>query len=144
MDPSTGYVIYDSGWTAIGGTSGAAPLWAAVLAVAASADGNTGGYGAMNPILYTLAQKSPGTYLNDVTTGNNDYNAANNGQFSAGSGYDMATGLGTPVTSALATGLTVIPFDIAVSGSQVYGGTPTFAATPDFGGDRTPLPSESH
>ena len=31
----------------------------------------------MNPILYTLAQKSPGTYFNDVTTGNNDYNAAN-------------------------------------------------------------------
>ena len=54
-DPSTGYVIYDSvnfgvsGWTAIGGTSGAAPLWAAVLAVAASADGNTGGYGAHEP-----------------------------------------------------------------------------------------------
>ena len=142
-DPSTGYIIYDSvnfgapSWTAIGGTSGAAPLWAAVLAVAASADGNTGGYGAMNPILYTLAQKSPGTYLNDVTTGNNDYNAANNGLFSASSGYDMATGLGTPVTSALATGLTVIPLDVAVSGSQVYGGTPTFAATPNFAGSNT-------
>ncbi len=84
-DPSTGYVIYDSvnglGWTAIGGTSGAAPLWAGVLAVAASADGNTTGYGALNPILYQLAQGSPGTYLNDVTTGNNDYNAANGGQF---------------------------------------------------------------
>ena len=138
--------IYDSvnfgapSWTAIGGTSGAAPLWAAVLAVAASADGNTGGYGAMNPILYTLAQKSPGTYLNDVTTGNNDYNAANNGQFSASSGYDMATGLGTPVTSALATGLTAIPLDVAVSGSQVYGGTPTFAATPDFGGGSNTIP----
>ena len=145
-DPSTGYVIYDSvnfgapSWTAIGGTSGAAPLWAAVLAVAASADGNTGGYGAMNPILYTLAQKSPGTYLNDVTTGNNDYNAANSGQFRAASGYDMATGLGTPVTSALATGLTVIPLDVAVSGSQVYGGTPTFAATPDFGGGSNTTP----
>ena len=36
-DPSSGYIIYDSvnglGWTALGGTSGAAPLWAAVLAV---------------------------------------------------------------------------------------------------------------
>ncbi len=143
-DPSTGYVIYDSvnfgspSWTAIGGTSGAAPLWAAVLAVAASADGNTGGYGAMNPILYTLAQKPPGTYFNDVTTGNNDYNAANSAQFSAGSGYDMATGLGTPITSALATGLTVIPLDVAVSGSQVFGGTPTFAATANFAGSNSP------
>ena len=83
-DPSTGYVVYDAvnglDWTAIGGTSGAAPLWAAVLAVAASADANTAGYGALNPILYTLAQNSPGTYLNDVTSGNNDYNAANGGR----------------------------------------------------------------
>ena len=137
-DPSTGYVVYDAvnglGWTAIGGTSGAAPLWAAVLAVAASADANTAGDGALNPILYTLAQKAPGTYLNDVTSGSNDYNAANGGQFAATSGYDMATGLGTPVTSALATGLTMIPLDVAVSGSQVYGGSPTFSATVDFAG----------
>ena len=116
-------------WTAIGGTSGAAPLWAAVLAVAASADANTAGYGTLNPILYQLAQKSPGSYLNDVTTGNNDYNAANGAKFTASSGYDMATGLGTPVTSALATGLTTIPLDVAVSGSQVFGGSPTFTAT---------------
>ena len=84
-DPSTGYVVYDAvnglGWSAVGGTSGAAPLWAAVLAVAASADANSAGYGALNPILYTLAQKAPGTYLNDVTSGNNDYNAVHGGQF---------------------------------------------------------------
>ncbi len=144
-DPSTGYIIYDeqegaTGWEAIGGTSGASPLWAAVLAVAASADGNTVGYGAMNPILYQLAQASPGTYLNDVTTGNNDYNGTNSAQYSAASGYDMATGLGTPVTSALATGLTVIPLDVAASGTQVYGGSPTFTATPTFGGSDGSLP----
>ncbi len=142
-DPSTGYVVYDAayngpGWTAIGGTSGASPLWAAVLAVAASADANSAGYGAMNPILYTLAQKSPGTYLNDVTTGNNDYNATDGGQFAATSGYDMATGLGTPVASALATGLTMIPLDVAVWGSQVYGGSPTFGATVNFAGSSSP------
>ena len=137
-DPSTGYVVYDAvnglDWTAIGGTSGAAPLWAAVLAVAASADANTAGYGTLNPILYTLAQNSPGTYLNDVTSGNNDYNATNGGQFTATSGYDMATGLGTPVASALATGLATIPIDIAVSGVQTYGGSPTFGATVNFAG----------
>ncbi len=65
-DPSSGYIIYDSvdlddgGWTALGGTSGAAPLWAAVLAVVASANGNTAGYGPLNPALYLLAQQSPG------------------------------------------------------------------------------------
>ena len=103
-------------WTALGGTSGAAPLWAAVLAVVASANGNTAGYGQLNPALYLLAQQSPGTYLNDVTSGNNDYNATAGGQFPAMAGYDMATGLGTPVASALATGLTSMPLSVAVVG----------------------------
>ncbi len=137
-DPSTGYVIYDAvngyGWAAFGGTSGAAPLWAAVLAVAASANGNTGGYGALNPALYLLAQSSPGTYLNDVTSGNNDYNATNNGQYPAASGYDMATGLGTPVASQLATGLVGIPLNVVVSGTQGYSGSPTFTASANYGG----------
>ena len=84
-DPSTGYIVYDDqqgqdGWTALGGTSGATPLWAAVLAVVASADGNTAGYGALNPALYELAQQSPDNYLNDVTSGNNDYNATDGGR----------------------------------------------------------------
>jgi subtilase family serine protease len=139
-DPSTGYIVYDSynfpaqPWIAVGGTSGAAPLWAAVLAVDASADGNTAGYGALNPALYLLAQQSAGTYLNDVTTGNNDYNATDGGSFPAMAGYDMATGLGTPVASQLATGLAGTPLDVAVSGSQVYGGTPTFTASANYAG----------
>ena len=97
-DPSSGYIIFDSvnglNWNALGGTSGAAPLWASVLAVVASADGNTAGYGLLNPALYLLAQQSPGTYLNDVTTGTNDYNATASGEYPALAGYDMATGLG--------------------------------------------------
>jgi len=141
-DPSTGYIVYDTvygfgGWNALGGTSGAAPLWAGVLAVAASADGNTAGYGAVNPALYLLAQKSPGTYFNDITSGNNDYNATNGGSFPAMSGYDMATGLGTPVTSQLAAGLTGIPLAVAVSGTQTYGGSPTFTASANYAGSGT-------
>ena len=45
-------------------------------------------------------------------------------------GYDMASGLGTPVASQLANGLMAIPLAVAVSGSQSYGGTPTFTAVP--------------
>ena len=142
-DPSSGYIIYDSvnypptagtdnPWTALGGTSGAAPLWAAVLAVVASANGNTAGYGLLNPALYLLAQQTPGTYLNDVTSGNNDYNATAGGQFPAMAGYDMATGLGTPVASALATGLSSLPLSVTISGSQTYGGPPTFTASANF------------
>ncbi len=141
-DPSSGYIIYDSvnytsPWTALGGTSGAAPLWAAVLAVVASANGNTAGYGQLNPALYLLAQQSPGTYLNDVTSGNNDYNATAGGQYPAMPGYDMATGLGTPVASALATGLTSMPLSVTISGSQTYGGSPTFTVSANFAGTGT-------
>ena len=137
-DPSTGYIIFDSvnglGWNALGGTSGAAPLWASVLAVVASADGNTAGYGLLNPALYLLAQQSPGTYVNDVASGTNDYNATAAGTYPAMSGYDMATGLGTPVASALAAGLTDIPLTVVVSGSLPYGGSPTFTATANYAG----------
>jgi subtilase family serine protease len=137
-DPSSGYIIYDSvnglGWNALGGTSGAAPLWASVLAVVASADGNTAGYGLLNPALYLLSQQSPGTYLNDVTSGTNDYNATAGGEFPAMTGYDMATGLGTPVASALAAGLTVVPLTVVVSGAQPFGGSPTFSATANYAG----------
>ena len=141
-DPSTGYVIYDSvnglGWNALGGTSGAAPLWAAVLAVDDSANGNTAGYGLLNPALYLLAQQSPGTYLNDVTSGNNDYNGTAGGSYPAMTGYDMATGLGTPIVSKLAVGLTGIPLDVTVTGSQSYGATtPTFAGSANYAGSGT-------
>jgi YVTN family beta-propeller protein len=110
-NPFTGYVVYDSqdgdsGWIGVGGTSAASPLWAAALADISSADGTgSSGYGSLNPDLYALAATSPGTYFNDVTSGNNDYNDANGGQFVAQTGYDMSTGLGTPIVSSLASGL---------------------------------------
>ena len=98
------------------GPAGATPLWAAVLAVVASADGNTEGYGTVeNPALYGLAQQSPDPYFNDVKSGsNNDYNATDNGSYPAMTGYDMATGLGTPVASELALGMRAI-LDVVVS-----------------------------
>jgi DNA-binding beta-propeller fold protein YncE len=138
-DPSTGYIVYNTsnglgGWTVFGGTSGGAPLWAAVLADVSSADGATSGLGDLNDALYALASAST-SYFNDVTSGNNDYNGTNSGQYPAQPGYDMATGLGTPITSALASGLTRIPFDVAVSGTQPYQSTtPTFTGKPDYSG----------
>ena len=52
-------------------------------------------------------------------------------------GYDMATGLGTPVASALAAGLTDIPLTVVVSGTSPYGGSPTFTATANYAGSGT-------
>jgi len=103
-DELTGITIYagsaSGGWSTIGGTSSAAPLWAAMLADidSTAACKAEGGVGFVNPKLYAVAAV-PAEYkaaFNDVTSGNNDVFGAVGGLFSAGSGFDMASGLGTP------------------------------------------------
>jgi len=95
-DPSTGYVIATGQdyWTIIGGTSGAAPLWAAIAAHANSSGKCSGRVGLLNHSLYKAVRsgKSP---LHDITVGNNDV-GGQGGKYAAAAGYDMATGLGTP------------------------------------------------
>jgi kumamolisin len=68
----------------IGGTSAAAPLWAALIA--RLNEGLKARCGFLNPILY--GRFSTGV-LRDITVGNN-------GAYSAGPGWDPCTGLGTP------------------------------------------------
>lgn len=98
-----------------GGTSIAAPQWAAILTLMNQEAGNTGGIGNANPIFYQTAQATPGAF-HDVTTGSNavvcvagspNCNGNTNGYgvmscCSAGSGYDQATGLGSVDAAALA------------------------------------------
>ncbi len=114
-DPTTGYEIYwngadtvpePSGWQALGGTSGAAPLWAALLALA---DGSPACHGSplgfVGPALYRAAAGHYTADFHDVTRGNNDFTGTNHGGWTAGPYYDLATGLGTPNASALAATL---------------------------------------
>jgi hypothetical protein len=91
------------GWTTIGGTSSAAPMWAGMLAdVNASPtcqanDATKSGVGFVSPLLYSVAA-NPTAYkasFNDITLGNNDAFGDSN-LFQSGTGYDMASGLGTP------------------------------------------------
>lgn len=83
-------------WTIIGGTSGSAPLWAGIMALADSshACAATGPVGFANPALY---QAPAGTFF-DVTSGSNYLPDSGNGSglYNAASGYDLTTGLGTP------------------------------------------------
>ncbi|WP_249010607.1 protease pro-enzyme activation domain-containing protein [Conexibacter sp. DBS9H8] len=94
--PYTGYnVYYDGAWAGVGGTSGSAPLWAAMFALADSVPGCQVGFA--NPVLYQIAgTKRYGTDFNDITVGSNDMGVSNGGYFNALTGYDMASGLGTP------------------------------------------------
>jgi Pro-kumamolisin, activation domain/Putative Ig domain len=129
-DPGTGYVIYwngdgaggvtaPRGWQVVGGTSGAAPAWAALVALAnasAACKGTTVGFA--NPALYHAAATGYATDFNDSTSGNNDMTGANGGEFAAGPGYDMATGLGSPNGSALAGAICTDAIALANPGAQ--------------------------
>jgi kumamolisin len=93
-DPTTGYTIRVDGETApIGGTSAVAPLWAGLIALANQQNGRNAGFA--NPTLYA----NP-TALRDITSGNN-------GAFTARSGWDACTGLGSPNGAAVITALGV-------------------------------------
>jgi hypothetical protein len=105
-DPAAGAitVYYNGQWTADGGTSSAAPLWAAMLidtesTMACRAGQPTGSrLGFAVPLLYAVAG-NPVTYaasFNDITTGTNSIVASTAGLYPATVGYDMASGLGTP------------------------------------------------
>jgi len=104
-DPNSGVAVCDSftygtsnPWVTVGGTSFSAPAWGAVISIVnqgraqnglGSLDGNT----QTLPMLYQLDKSNPSAF-HDVTTGNNG-NAA-------GVGYDLVTGLGTPIVNVLA------------------------------------------
>ena len=104
-DIVTGYsIFYNHHWSIFGGTSAAAPTWAALAALANASVACTGkSVGFANPALYQAAASAYGTYFNDVTTGNNSFGRLSG--FSAGPGYDMASGLGSPKGAAVASAL---------------------------------------
>jgi len=83
-NPQTGYVIYSSktGWAEVGGTSAGTPQWAALLTL--SSTGNA------LPQIYSL----PISSFNDLKTGKNGTCTI---LCTSSRGYDLVTGLGTPI-----------------------------------------------
>ena len=137
-DPNTGVPIFDSfglynsygelqsvDWMGTGGTSLATPCWAALISIADEirADhglGSLDGPSQTLPTLYRLFQ-NPTTYardFHDIKTGNNGY--------PAGTGYDLVTGIGSPIANNLVPDLA----GITSSASQlVFGQQPTNVQT---------------
>lgn len=109
-DPLTGYSVYYSGrrgcsgsdcWQVVGGTSGAAPLWAGIILLANELSGNHGGkpLGLLNPMLYQLGNSTRASRVfHDVTIGGNLY-------YPATPGWDYSTGLGSPIGAPLVQAL---------------------------------------
>ncbi|MEY9873198.1 kumamolisin [Streptacidiphilus sp. MAP12-33] len=91
-NPSSGWSVYAVGsWTEYGGTSAAAPNWAAFTAIydsEAAAKGKPS-FGFANSTIYALALSANySKAFHDVTSGSN-------GAYKAGTGYDRVTGWGT-------------------------------------------------
>ena len=107
-DSATGYL------TVAGGTSFAAPIFAGMVAILNEKAGYSTGQGLLNTALYSLASNS-GTYatgFHDITSGNNNCLAGSivcpSGPigYSAGTGYDLVTGLGSVDLNNLANAWT--------------------------------------
>jgi subtilase family serine protease len=107
-DAGTPFSVYcavcsDANWIAVEGTSLAAPTWGSLIALANSSQACAGSnLGFINPALYSIAASSAARdALSDIVTGSDAINitsyAFNPDAYAAGSGYDMATGLGTPI-----------------------------------------------
>jgi kumamolisin len=90
-DPQTGYtVLVDGQSLVIGGTSAVAPLWSGLVALLNQQLGKP--LGLIQPRLYALPASDHA--FHDIQQGSN-------GSFSAAPGWDPATGLGSPVGTAL-------------------------------------------
>jgi subtilase family serine protease len=122
-----------------GGTSFAAPMWAGYLALVnqqAVANGNKT-LGFINPALYTIGLSSSyDTDFHDVTGGSNGYAAT--------TGYDLATGWGSPNGAALivalsggspAPGFSLSASPISVSVTQGSAGSSTITSSVTGGFD---------
>jgi Calx-beta domain/FG-GAP-like repeat/Carboxypeptidase regulatory-like domain len=136
-DPNTGVFVIDSTVTGntttflqIGGTSLATPMWAGIVALADQVRTNANestldGPSQTLPRIYQL----PSSDFHDITTGNNG--------FSAGPGYDLVTGIGSPVANLLVpdlAGVSAAPgpaVTLSIQGNPISenGGQATITAT---------------
>jgi subtilase family serine protease len=100
-DPGHAMAIYLSGrWTAIGGTSAASPLWAALAAIGDQMAGRPLGF--INPALYKIgASDKARTDFRDITAGNNNQPLVGVEGFPAVAGWDPVTGFGSPIADKL-------------------------------------------
>jgi subtilase family serine protease len=87
----------------VGGTSAGSPQWAGIAALAnlARANLSKGPIGDINPALYSIYHSGRyATDFHDITLGNDQLVGTPIG-FSAASGYDLASGIGTPIVDQL-------------------------------------------
>lgn len=92
-DTTYAYFYFGGKGSGVAGTSWSAPTWAGFCALLneARANASQAPIGLLNPHIYPLLGTAN---FRDIISGNN-------GQYNAGTGYDMVTGLGVPSVSTL-------------------------------------------
>ncbi len=155
------YTVEEGKAEAVGGTSASTPAFAGIVAIlnqAVKTAGGSFGLGNINPTLYALAKSHPDVF-HDIVTGDNDAPCipgkddqcpANGdyGGFSAGAGYDRATGLGSvdaaklvaawtaqkPTTTTISASATstVVNTPISLSAHVVATGSTPLSGTVSF------------
>ncbi len=108
-DPNTGFPVYDSynngtvnPWGQWGGTSDAAPQWAALIAIAdqglaSYGKGSLDGATQTLPKIYAMSQSD----FHDITSGT----STGSPNYTATAGYDLVTGRGTPIANLVVNDL---------------------------------------
>ena len=106
--PGTGVATYDSEysepWSAAGGTSASSPQWAAITAVANSLRAELG-KGSIGANFQSVLYANPSA-LHDITSGTNGTCGA---ECTAGPGYDLVTGLGSPNAPKVVAAIVTAP-----------------------------------
>ena len=121
-------LTFGAGWASLGGTSEATPLFAGIVAIADQLNGHHP-LGMIDPALYAMqAAHDPG--IVSVTTGNNSVWFTTSGNrvtipgYSAGPGYNLATGLGTVTAPAFVRELVQTVHRVGTT--VTYGDSATF------------------
>jgi len=100
-NPNTGVAVYDStsyfgqsGWLVFGGTSAGSPQWAGLVALADQGRATPLSSNSLTSApVYNAAAAAYSSNYTDIVSGSNGY--------PAGPGYDLATGLGSPLANNL-------------------------------------------
>jgi hypothetical protein len=110
-DPNTGILVYDStrylnmaGWLVAGGTSAGAPQWAGLVALVdqgrATPLSGTDLTASTSPFYTAATAPAYASNYRDITSGSNGHTAV--------FGYDLATGVGSPLAASLVPFLTTL------------------------------------
>ncbi len=117
-DPATGVAVYDpfdfgttTPWEQIGGTSLAAPVWAGMMTIADQGRALFGASPLGSPQTLNYLYSFPQSDFHDVTEGNS-------GLYSAGPGYDLVTGRGSPIANVVVPALATAGVTVQVVTTQ--------------------------